>query len=70
MMLEENLGRSFLASLIKLAVIQVLTLHQQHFERRIRCISHVINLVARSLLFGKEPEALEEKLTQSNDIEL
>jgi hypothetical protein len=41
-----------------------------HFKRRIRCISHVINLVARSLLFGKEPEALKEKLTQSNDIEL
>jgi hypothetical protein len=29
-----------------------------HFERRIRCIGHVINLVARSLLFGKELEAL------------
>jgi hypothetical protein len=41
-----------------------------HYERRIRYIGHVINLVARSLLFGKEPEALEEKLTQSDDIEL
>jgi hypothetical protein len=41
-----------------------------HFERRIRCIGHVINLVARSLLFGKDPEALEEKLTQADDIEL
>jgi hypothetical protein len=41
-----------------------------YFERQIRCIGHVINLVARSLLFGKDPEALEEKLTQSDDIEL
>jgi hypothetical protein len=41
-----------------------------HFERRIRCVGHVINLVARSLLFGKEPEALKEKLTQSDDIKL
>jgi hypothetical protein len=41
-----------------------------HFERRIRCVGHVINLVARSLLVGKELEALEEKLTQSDDIEL
>lgn len=40
------------------------------FERRIRCIGHIINLVARSLLFGKEPEALQEKLTQSDDNEL
>ena len=29
-----------------------------------------INLVARSLLFGKHLEALEEKLTQADDIEL
>jgi hypothetical protein len=29
-----------------------------------------INLVARSLQFSKDPEALEEKLTQAHDIEL
>jgi hypothetical protein len=41
-----------------------------HFKRRIRCIGHVINLVARSLLFGKELEALKEKLTKADDIKL
>jgi hypothetical protein len=34
------------------------------------CVGHVINLIARSLLFGKDLEALKEKLTQSDDIEL
>jgi hypothetical protein len=41
-----------------------------HLKRRIRCIGHVINLVAPSLLFSKDPEAQEEKLTQADDIEL
>lgn len=39
----------------------------EYRERRLRCIGHIINLVARALLFGNDPDALEHDLTISAD---
>jgi hypothetical protein len=36
-------------------------------ERRLRCMGHVINLVVKNLLFGKDPEAFEVELEQPRD---
>lgn len=33
------------------------------FHRRLRCAGHILNLVARALLFGKDPDAFEELCT-------
>jgi len=37
----------------------------QHGWRRIRCMGHVINLVARALLFGENPDGFEEENQES-----
>lgn len=38
-----------------------------HQERRLRCIGHIINLVARAVLFGNDPDASEDSLATSAD---
>jgi hypothetical protein len=44
------------------------------FHRRLRCAGHILNLVAREILFGKDPDALQEEIQQAkeelNDLEL
>lgn len=39
----------------------------EYQERRLRCVGHIINLVARALLFGNDPDALEHDLNVSTD---
>jgi len=39
-------------------------------ERRIRCAGHVINLVAREILFGKNPDALQAAKEELKELEL
>jgi hypothetical protein len=36
-------------------------------ERRLRCIEHIINLVARSIIFGLDPNAFEAFLSVATD---
>jgi hypothetical protein len=36
-----------------------------HQERRLRCIGHIINLVARALLFSDDPDAFKKELNSS-----
>jgi hypothetical protein len=36
-------------------------------NRRLRCAGHVLNLVAREILFGKDPDALQEEIQQAKE---
>jgi hypothetical protein len=36
-------------------------------QRRLRCAGHILNLVARSILYGKNPNALEVELKDTKD---
>src|SRR5882762_8716444 len=36
-------------------------------ERRLRCAGHVINLVARQILFGKNPDALQLEVQEAKE---
>jgi len=35
-------------------------------QRRLRCMGHVINLIARSLLFGKNPDVVEDEVNRAS----
>lgn len=39
-----------------------------HKHRRLRCIGHIINLVVRQILFGKEADALENDCAQPKEL--
>lgn len=36
-------------------------------NRRLRCAGHILNLVAREILFGKDPDALQGKIQQAKE---
>src|SRR5690348_8736732 len=38
-----------------------------YINRRLRCVGHMLNLVAREILFGNDPDALQEEIRPAKE---